>query len=256
MSPTLSAVVISRLEKSAMDNGFDLELARAGDWLAFASTQSALRVWLSTDDDAIAVGFSQGDVVHALADYGGETAIVLPDGAVGSRTVSDFSVLHRLLRRAFQLGKSLPDQLLHVFMSETAALPRATEAERLVIQRVGQDVYREGLLDFWDHRCAITGLAVPALLRASHIKPWAHCETDAERLDVFNGFLLAPHLDAAFDDGFITVADDGAVMVSETLDLAARHILNLGEQLRVVNLTSGHRNYLPWHRDRIFRRPR
>ncbi|MDC0682621.1 HNH endonuclease signature motif containing protein [Sorangium atrum] len=50
----------------------------------------------------------------------------------------------------------------------------------------------------------MTGLAVPALLRASHIKPWADCETDAERLDVYNGILLAPHLDAAFDRGFIT----------------------------------------------------
>jgi len=62
------------------------------------------------------------------------------------------------------------------------------------------------LLDLWEGRCAVTGLAVPELLRASHIKPWADCETDAERLDVYNGFLLAPHLDAAFDLGFITVA--------------------------------------------------
>jgi len=28
---------------------------------------------------------------------------------------------------------------------------------------------------------------------------------DSERLDVFNGLLLAPHLDAAFYGGFITV---------------------------------------------------
>ena len=52
----------------------------------------------------------------------------------------------------------------------------------------------------------MTGLDVPELLRASHIKPWADCGTDAERLDVFNGLLLAPHLDAAFDAGFITIA--------------------------------------------------
>src|SRR5437868_6476424 len=111
MSRTLSAVVVSRLEKAAVDNGFDLELERAGDWLAFASTQSALRVWLSIADHAVAVAaFSQANVVHALAYCAGDAAIALPDGAVGSRTVSDFSALHRLLRRAFQLGKSLPDQ--------------------------------------------------------------------------------------------------------------------------------------------------
>ena len=57
----------------------------------------------------------------------------------------------------------------------------------------------------------MTGLAITALLRASHIKPWADCETDAERLDVYNGILLAPHLDAAFDRGFITLRDDTEV---------------------------------------------
>ena len=101
--------------------------------------------------------------------------------------VSDIARLHPLLRRAFQLSRTLPDALLRVFQDETAYLPRATEAERLVVQRVGQDIFRRCLLEYWDGRCAITGLAVPELLRASHIKPWAACDTDAERLDIFNG---------------------------------------------------------------------
>ena len=29
----------------------------------------------------------------------------------------------------------------------------ATEAERWVIQRIGQDVFRAALLDYWDSRC-------------------------------------------------------------------------------------------------------
>jgi hypothetical protein len=107
-------------------------------------------------------------------------------------------------------------------------LPRSTEAERLVVQRAGQGVFRGGLLEYWDGRCAVTGLAVPELLRASHIKPWADCASDAERLDVFNGLLLAPHLDAAFDCGFITVADDGAVVVSSGLGETARRLLRAG----------------------------
>lgn len=67
----------------------------------------------------------------------------------------------------------------------------------MVVQRAGQDLFRQGLLDFWEGRCAVTGLAVPELLQSSHIKPWADCDTDSERLDIWNGFLLAPHLDAA-----------------------------------------------------------
>jgi len=31
-------------------------------------------------------------------------------------------------------------------------------------------------------------------------------------LDVFNGLLLAPHLDAAFDRGMITINESGAII--------------------------------------------
>lgn len=112
--------------------------------------------------------------------------------------------------------------------------------------------FREGLLDFWEGRCAVTELAVPELLRASHIKPWAVCETDAERLDVFNGLLLAPHLDAAFDRGLITVAENGGVVVAERLDGPARAALGLADPLRVARLAREHRKYLAWHSGRIF----
>jgi hypothetical protein len=60
-----------------------------------------------------------------------------------------------------------------------------------VRQRVGQEVFRAALIDYWGGACAVTGLALPEVLRASHSQPWADCTTDEERLDVFNGFLLA-----------------------------------------------------------------
>ena len=59
--------------------------------------------------------------------------------------------------------------------------------------------------------------AHPRLLRASHMKPWASCDTDAERLDVHNGLLLAAHLDAAFDAGLIGFEMDGSRVVSPAL---------------------------------------
>jgi hypothetical protein len=251
---TLSAIVASRLEKAAVDNGFDQEVSRDGAWLAFASTQCPLRIWLGSFGEALfLVGLSQHNVARALGTHGTPLAAPLPPGAVAGRSVSDIPSLHHLLRRAFQLGKTLPDELLHAFERATAALPRTTEAERLVVQRVGQDVFRKGLVDFWEGRCAITGLAVPELLRASHIKPWADCESDAERLDVWNGILLAPHLDALFDLGFITVADDGAVLASAILPADARQLLGVADGLRVRGLADGHRAYLPWHRRKVFR---
>lgn len=114
-----------------------------------------------------------------------------------------------VLRAAAAHARTLPNRVADAFRRDTAGLPRSTEAERVVVQRVGQNLFRSALLDYWQGRCCVTGLAVPELLRASHIKPWAACESDNERLDVFNGLLLAPHLDALFDGGWVSFADNG-----------------------------------------------
>jgi putative restriction endonuclease len=244
----------TRLEKAAIDNGFDQELPSDGDWLGFGSTQAPLRVWLTVADDGRPIAaLSRFDVARTLTGNAAGMATSLPPGAAEAHAVADFPLLHRFLRRAWQLARTLPNELLHVFEQQTAAMPRATEVERLVVQRVGQDLFRRGLLDYWEGRCAVTGLTVPELLRASHIKPWTDCESDAERLDIWNGLLLAPHLDAAFDGGFITVADDGAVIVSAMLDGEARAALGLGAALRVRAPGEGHRAYLVWHRERVFK---
>jgi putative restriction endonuclease len=257
VTAALSAILVSRLEKAATDNGFDRDFGRVGEWLAFGSTHAPLQIWLgSFGDSLLIVAFSQLGVHNALDSYGVTAVSPVPPRAAGARTVNDVAALHRMLRRAFQLSKALPEEPLRQFERASATLPRATEAERVVVQRVGQDIFRAALLEYWDCRCAVTGLAVPSLLRASHIKPWASCDTDAERLDVYNGLLLAPHLDAAFDAGLITVTDEGQVMVSARLDDAALRVLGLREPLKIAKLTDGHRQYLSWHRDASSRRHR
>ena len=255
-SVTVPSALATRLEKTAVDNGFDQELLREEDWLAFASSQVPLRIWLSAGADGrILCAFSQQHVASALSDYGKAVDMSLPPPAVAVRSVADIPDLHHLLRRAFQLSRALPDELLRAFQKQIVGLPRATEVERLVIQRVGQDIFRSGLLDYWEGRCAITGLAVPELLRAGHIKPWADCASDAERLDVFNGLLLAPNLDAAFDRGFITVSEQGDVLVSEQLGESHRQLLGLDLPLRVSSLDDQHQTYLRFHRERVFKDP-
>jgi hypothetical protein len=39
----------------------------------------------------------------------------------------------------------------------SANLPRDTEAERWVIQRIGQAVFRSALMDYWNGGCPLTG---------------------------------------------------------------------------------------------------
>ncbi|WP_081336139.1 HNH endonuclease signature motif containing protein [Burkholderia vietnamiensis] len=109
-------------------------------------------------------------------------------------------------------------------------------------------------MDYWRGRCCVTGLAVPALLRASHIKPWAKCQSDDERLDVFNGFLLAPHIDALFDGGWISFSEQGGLLISEALPYAARVQLGVSSEWNIPNLKPEHASYLTFHRVNEFRR--
>ena len=147
----LSSVIATRLEKAAVDNGFDHELPSFGEWLAFASTQSPLSIWLAMTVGG-AFALAQHNVAIALGTIGEPFLETLPARAVGARVVPDIPILHHLIRRAFHLSKTLPDELLHTFVARTATLPRTTEAERLVIQRVAQDIFRQGLLDYWEGR--------------------------------------------------------------------------------------------------------
>ena len=119
----------------------------------------------------------------------------------------------------------------------------------MVIQRIGQDVFREALMDYWGGRCPLTGITEPALLRASHIRPWAEC-SDEERLDVHNGLLLSALWDAAFDRGLISFADDGAVLASAALGAAAREALHLSTIAPLAGLRDEHRTNLALHRAR------
>ena len=84
------------------------------------------------------------------------------------------------IRRAAALIRALPDTPLATYRERTKSMPTSTEVERIAKQRVGQDIFRASLDDYWFGRCPITGISDRVLLRASHTKPWADCETDEE----------------------------------------------------------------------------
>jgi HNH endonuclease len=172
--------------------------------------------------------------------------------AVDRHSIDDgatLSQLHAVLDRVYKLAVSLPDAPLARFQAKTAGLPRTTEAERLVVQRIGQDVFRNALMDYWGGRCPLTGITDPALLRASHILPWADC-TDAQRLDVHNGLLLSALWDAAFDQGLVSFADDGTPRASPKLSEIARTALGLDSVPPIRGLQDAHRANLSLHRTR------
>lgn len=144
-------------------------------------------------------------------------------------------------------------ELLAKFQARVAALS-GTERRTIASQRIGQDIYREAQILLWDGKCAVTGLSVEPLLRASHAKPWTKCTEPREKLDPFNGFLLAPHLDVLFDKGYISFDPGGAAIWSECLSPDDRERLGLAEALRLRWIDARHQPYLEHHRDVELRR--
>ena len=154
-------------------------------------------------------------------------------------------------RKPAGVGSPAPRRLPTAVIVDKIAACTNTQVVRF--WPVGQDVFREALLDYWGGACAVTGLALPDVLRASHAKPWADCTSDEERLDVFNGFPLAAHLDALFDRGLISFDVGGDMVIAPRLTAEHLASLHLGDGLRLRWVAPEHLPFLQWHREHEFR---
>ncbi len=248
MNPLKRALI----EKLGHDNGFEHVQASDPRGVVLASARHSASAIVVAQPIA-------GYALQLLTD----TPALLPEmsrtfpqqGGVDGFLAESEAALATLLRRAAGLARALPSQAAQDFevsaASQLAQLPAGiggTEVERLVRQRVGQQKFREAMLDYWGRACAVTGLALPEVLRASHAKPWSECESNAERLDVFNGFLLVANLDALFDRFLISFDDEGRLLVSSRIKHAELVCLGLVEGMSLRWLTDAHRAYLAWHR--------
>lgn len=143
-----------------------------------------------------------------------------------------------------------PLEEIEKYRSSYADLPE-TERQTVIQSRIGQGQFRSELIQYWG-KCAVTGCQKIKVLRASHIKPW-RVSSNQERLDVHNGLLLVPNLDAAFDAGLVSFDDDGKIMISPLLSEDDRDKLEIHPLLRISGLTEHHIKYLQYHRKHIFR---
>lgn len=156
----------------------------------------------------------------------------------------------------------LDDQIERAVQGDTAL---DTTVKASVIQaRRGQGVFRRNV-EAREKACRLTGITNPALLIASHIKPWRACTTADERLDGANGLMLTPDADHLFDRGFITFADDGDVLVSRRVpddDLRRLGFEQLMRQRSGLSdtaavwqagaLSESCNQYLGYHRSQVF----
>ncbi len=90
-----------------------------------------------------------------------------------------------------------------------------SEVERTIQARRLQRFFRNSILANYENCCALTGIAVPQLLVASHIIPWS--KDERRRADPTNGICLNSLHDKAFDRHLITFDEDYRLVVSSTL---------------------------------------
>jgi len=140
----------------------------------------------------------------------------------------------------------------------------ATVRESVVLARRGQGKFRANVAAV-ERSCRLTGVTNPALLIASHIKPWRLCDSAQERLDGMNGLMLTPDADLLFDRGFIGFGDEGDILVSDRVDRVDLTRLGLGHLApgtfgvaeaaatwTPAEFANSQRSYLAYHRAEVF----
>lgn len=144
------------------------------------------------------------------------------------------------------LEKNKESELLNII--KEARLDATSKRSEISI-RVGQHRFRRMVLGRWNGCCAVLGADI--FVNASHIKPWRH-SSNFERINPDNGIPLSPLYDKAFDQGYISFADDGTLLVAEKF---RERLLRLGMNLTacILGLTEDHQPFLQHHRQHIFK---
>ncbi|MCL2126724.1 MAG: HNH endonuclease [Treponema sp.] len=252
----MNALDRSLIEKDGYDNGFEIVLKGDPAVVSLGSSLHSVTADISdgSHEGAYVVRFSGNLNLPELKRGLNKEIFKNEKIEVWSR-----ELLGVVLKRAAELGISLPDgpmrlykERLNAYFAQNPNERLNTEREQLVKQRIGQDVYRDALMKYWKGSCAITAIDIPEMLRASHIKAWADCDNDSDRLNVYNGFLLSANYDALFDKGLITFDSKGLIIYSGRLSKI--QILDIGSEkykcLRWID--ERHLPFMEWHREHVF----
>lgn len=162
----------------------------------------------------------------------------------------EYNDLHKgILTDALELYKAYLDELTAATTQNDIAEIESdqnieeTEKTLLIQARRGQGKFRERLIQHWK-KCSVTGYENISLLVASHIKPWSQSD-NGERLDPFNGLLLTPNLDKAFDLSYVSFSEKGQILISDALGDFSK--LGIHQEMRVP-LHDRHQDYMDYHR--------
>lgn len=252
------------LQAVARKAGFDISHCREDGWIECISSMHAKRIWLNRSlsiPDEICFAIEQTMPISLRGMVKPAFLSLLPVGAKDAFCIPERDLLGVL--RSLWDGYSC-DLPISGALQEADGLAinrrnlelfnrRGLESERdaMTRERTCQDLFRNGLIEFYHSRCVMSGIDMPELLVASHIKPWASCQSDEERMDVFNGLLLAVHWDKLFDLGYISFNDKGDILISEHLNQCVRDVYGVDESIHIM-LFEHHCRYMAYHREKVF----
>jgi hypothetical protein len=126
-----------------------------------------------------------------------------------------------------------------------------TQKKQLILARRGQGIFRNSV-SMISTKCRVTGISDKRFLVASHIKPW-RLSSDVERLDGYNGLLLAPHADKLFDGGWLTFTLDGSLKRSVHLPAGVWDAWGLSAYSDKNPFAPEYAKYLQYHQKEVFK---
>ncbi len=129
---------------------------------------------------------------------------------------------------------------------------------REVKTRVNQEVFRDIVMANYDGKCAITGIDIASLLRASHIIPWS--KNEKERLNPENGVCLSALYDCAYDKGYISINKKFEIILSSEIKKKSKQNYYIkyfaelsGSKIQMPKKYFPKREFLDFHLDTIFK---
>lgn len=124
--------------------------------------------------------------------------------------------MERLYNEAEKVVAS-KDILLTAEEQTELIIPEGVNVETRGSSRRGQAFFRSTVLSAYNNTCCITGIDIPKLLQASHIKSWSASDPATERNNPTNGLCLNYLHHRAFDEGYITIDTDYRIIVSKEI---------------------------------------
>lgn len=146
-------------------------------------------------------------------------------------------------------------------IDEVLLLPPGEDTEHISHIRLNQNFFRQAVLLSYRNTCCITGIEIPEILNASHIKPWRISDPLTERTNPQNGLCLNALHDRAFDRGLITLDLDYNIILSKRIrDFYSSAVIYEyfikyeGKCIRLPDRFLPGKEFIEFHNEHIFKK--